>query len=77
MIVSIVATFFMSRDRRNRKIHTQFPVKWDDKLRIFKSDLFGIYRFYKGSTYLNAYNFLELLGYIILGRLCIFRHVSL
>lgn len=71
MIVSIVATFFMSRDREEiaRFIYRQFPVKWDDKLRIFKSDLFTAFiGFIKAQLTLILITFLELLvGYIILG----------
>lgn len=71
MIVSVVSTFFMSRDRDKIAafIYRQFPPKWDDRLRVLKSNLFVAFiGFIKAQLTLIFITFLELLvGYTLLG----------
>ncbi len=71
LIVSMVSTFFMSRDRDKIAtfIYRQLPAKWDDRVRILKSDLLVAFiGFLKAQLTLIFITFLQLLvGYTILG----------
>lgn len=71
LVVSMVSTFFMSRDREKIAtfIYRQMPHRWDSKVRAIKSDLFVAFiGFLKAQLTLVFITFLQLLvGYTILG----------
>jgi len=71
IIISLAATFFMSRDRYKIStfIFKQIPVSWRDKLRFIKDDMIlALIGFIKAQLILMTITFFELLiGYLILG----------
>lgn len=71
LIISIVSTFFMSRDRDeiSRFLYRQMPDSWGMKFRSIKTDLFVAFIGYlKAQLTLLLITFFELLlGYTILG----------
>lgn len=71
IIVSLAATFFMSRDRNRISafIYKQIPSSWRGKLRFVKDDMIlALIGFIKAQAILMTITFFELLiGYLILG----------
>lgn len=71
IVISLVASFFMSRDREkiSRFIYNQMPEGWRSKIRTVKEDLFAaLVGFIKAQTVLISVTFIELLiGYTLIG----------
>lgn len=71
IVISLVASFFMSRDREkiSRFVYKQMPEGWRNKIRTMKEDLFAaLVGFIKAQSILISVTFIELLiGYSLIG----------
>ncbi len=71
IVISLVASFFMSRDREkiSRFVYKQVPEGWRNKIRTVKEDLFtALVGFIKAQSILISVTFIELLiGYSLIG----------
>lgn len=71
IVISLVASFFMSRDREkiSRFVYKQMPEGWRNKIRTVKEDLFAaLVGFIKAQSILISVTFIELLiGYSLIG----------
>ncbi|MFO7294764.1 MAG: sporulation integral membrane protein YtvI [Clostridia bacterium] len=71
IVISLVASFFMSRDREkiSRFVYKQMPEGWRNKIRTVKDDLFtALVGFIKAQAILISVTFIELLiGYSLIG----------
>jgi len=71
IVISLVASFFMSRDREkiSRFVYKQMPEGWRNKIHTVKEDLFAaLVGFIKAQSILISVTFIELLiGYSLIG----------
>lgn len=71
IVISLVASFFMSRDREkiSKFVYKQMPEGWRNNIRTLKEDLFAaLLGFLKAQSILISVTFIELLiGYSLIG----------